>query len=147
MDLTEVLIGGAVGAVASATITYFTLTSKAKSFIRDAVGKNEEFDVRVKQPLETKAAPVYAGKVETEKEISEVKKKVGDVETHFDAKIENLRKESKEEFDKVRREATEGRRLIHDEIRRSGEKVGDRVIELTNAVGELKGEIRGMRNE
>jgi hypothetical protein len=145
MDPTELLVGGVVGAAASAVITYFTLNSKAKTYIRDAMGKNEEIDVNVSQPLVIKGAPTYAGKDETEKEIASVKKKVGEIETHFDSKIESMRRETKDEFDKVRSEATNGRRLIHEEIRRSGEKIGDKILDLTNSVGELNGQIRGMK--
>jgi hypothetical protein len=45
----------------------------------------------------------------------------------------------------MRLDSSEGRRRIHQEIRDSGAKTQDRIMQLTNAVGELKGEIKGMK--
>lgn len=146
MDSVELISGLAGGGAVGAVITYFTLASKSRQYIREAMGKTPEIEVTVsKQPMEVKAAVIYAEKGETEKRFTDLESKIDDVEIHFDRKIEAARVETKRDLEKMSREAVEGRRLIHAEIRNTGEKTQDRILDLTNVVGELRGEIKGMK--
>ncbi len=88
IDFSTVAAGTGIGALVTGLITYFTVTSKAKKFVRDSMGRNEEFDVRVKQPLEVKGVVVYAEKDATENRFALVEAQIGGVQRHFDQKFE-----------------------------------------------------------
>jgi hypothetical protein len=90
---------------------------------------------QVPQPLVVAPQPSYADKQETEHRFKQ-----------FEQKIEASRIENRDEMQKLRQEAVEGRRGLHKDIERNADKIADKFgefsIEITNAVGELRGEMR-----
>jgi hypothetical protein len=92
------------------------------------------------QPLVVAPQASYADKAETDRRFK-----------HVESKIEAARIENKDEMEKSRVEAIEGRRLLHKDIahvvERIGDKLGDFSLEITNSVGELRGEVRRISNK
>lgn len=130
------------GIVMGGGISYLTFASKARSFIRDSVGKNEEVDVNIKgRPMEVRAAVIYAEKADTDKRFDEVHKKLGGVQEHFDEKFEQARTETDQKLDQIEsrttvkldemaRDAVIGRRILHDKVDAVRKDATDRAEEL-----------------
>ena len=60
-------------------------------------------------------------------------------------------KKMDDKFASLRSEAIEGRRGLHKDIERVQEKISDKLgefaVEITNSVGELRGEMRRIKND
>jgi hypothetical protein len=98
------------------------------------------------QPLVVANEVIFAEKEAMEKRIKEVEDKTEKRFQHVESKIEAARIENKAEKEKLGNEAVVGRRNLHNDIKAQGEmlteKLSDFAVDITGAVGELKGELK-----
>lgn len=116
-------IGGTVLGVGALNIlgVYFVFTKQFQEYIERAVGKSPQVDAKV----------THAVRMATFEEVEQVRNALN---THISDVNSRLQV--------MARDAVEGRRNLHKDIEKCEQNINERLMELTNSVGELRGELR-----
>jgi len=143
MDTLQVAAGTGVGGALVGIVTaYLMMQGKLRHYIREQAGVEDTKKIEIhEQPISIKSAIVYAEKADMDRRFTEMEAQVKELET----KVESSRAETKSDLNLMRTEASEGRKAIRIKIETEAHLTNNNIINLTAAVSELKGEIKGLR--